>query len=57
MARIRVGAVIDWSTESQRFGCLLKRARHCFKIKTATVVAVPIRKLARTMAMLRKATC
>lgn len=46
--------VIDWSTESQRFDCLLERATHCREIAMATVVTIPIRKLARRVAVLRK---
>jgi hypothetical protein len=34
---------------------LLKRATHCRGIEMATVVAIPIRKLARRVAVLRKA--
>ncbi len=47
--------VIDWSTESQRFDYLLERATHCRGIEMATVVTIPIRKLARRLAALRKA--
>jgi len=48
------GVVIDGSTESQRFDCLLKRATHCRGLERATMVAIPIRKLARTVTVLRK---
>jgi len=55
LVRIRVSVVIGWSTESQRFDCVLKRATHCRGIEMATLVAIPIRKLARGVAALRKA--
>ena len=47
--------VIDWSTESQRFDCLLTRATHCHGIEIVALVAIAIRKLARRVAVLRKA--
>ena len=46
--------VIDWSTESQRFDCLLTRATHCHGIEMVAMVAIPIRKLARRVTLLRK---
>jgi hypothetical protein len=50
-----VGVVIDRRTESQRFDCLLKRATHCRGLERATMVAIPIPKLARRVTVLRKA--
>jgi hypothetical protein len=49
-----VGVVIDRSTESQRFDCLLKRAMHCRGLERATIVAIPIPKRARRVTVLRK---
>jgi len=54
MARIRVSVVVD-RTESQRFHCLLKRATHSRGMEMATVDAIPIRKPARRVTVLRKA--
>jgi hypothetical protein len=46
--------VIDRSI-AQRFHCLLKRATNCRGLEMATVVAIPIRKPARGLTVLRKA--
>ena len=54
MPRIPAGVVVD-RTESQRFHCLLKRAAHSRGMEMATVDAIPIRKPARSVTMLRKA--